>query len=119
MSRRHLERRAPCSRRAIERAVRHDARPAMLVRHALVDAFTIRWALGAAPRVIAHCHQRGTQPPDPWDLRLGADTYATLLRSQADHHFPAAAGQLRRAACRVEEASLLLGVELVRRGIIG
>jgi len=116
--RHHLLHRAPVTRRAIERATRHEPRPAMTVDQALREADVLAWVLEAAPAVIEHCRKRGTVPPNPWALRDHADACGALLRGCAHCHFPALAGQLRRAAVDVDTAALLMMVGLVRRGLI-
>jgi len=66
--------------------------------------------------VIEHCCERGTPPPDPWDLRNYAEAFARWFRGEAERRRPPVADLMRRVADQLDEAADRLWLEVVRRG---
>jgi len=114
---RHLPRRRLTSQRAITRCCEHDweSRPPLSVRWVLREAAQTIALLDVAMPVIEHCCERGTPPPDPWDLHNYAEAFARWFRDEAPCRRPQVAGLMRRVADQLDEAADRLWLAMVRR----
>lgn len=113
----HLPRRRLTSQRAITRCCEHDweSRPPLPVRWVLREAAQTIALLDVAMPVIEHCCERGTSPPDPWDLRDYAEAFARWFRTASVHRVPWVTALMCRRADQLDAAADRLWLAMVRR----